>query len=70
MKYELTSKTSFLLPRQGRCFVVENPVECSNFSHLIGAKVVIDGIEYAVKGVEIKSHNAPWRKGEDIGLLV
>lgn len=51
-------------------FVVPNPVECSDFTHLIGKRVAVDGALFMVSGVESFCHTAPWREGEKIGLMV
>lgn len=55
---------------QGRkVFVVRNPSECLDFSHLIGQRAKIDGEVCVIIGVERRTHSAPWKKGEPIGLL-
>lgn len=51
-------------------FGVLNPVECNDFAHLIGERVLVDGSMYMVKGVESFCHTAPWRKDEKIGIVV
>ena len=51
-------------------YIVENPHECDNWTHLGGADVEIDGRGYWVKAVEYFAHAAPWLAGEPIGLLV
>jgi hypothetical protein len=52
------------------CFVVENPVECADFSHIIGHNVRVDGVERKVVAVERATHLPPWKKGELISLVV
>ena len=54
----------------GTVFVVKNEVERNRDSNnLVGKKVIIDGIQHKVKGVE--SFCLPTiRKGDKIGLLV
>lgn len=54
----------------GKVFVVDNPIECDDFAHLVGRGVIIGGNVYTVKGVERFTHSPPWMKGEKIGLLV
>lgn len=51
-------------------YTVENPIECSDFSHLIGKNFVIDGTVRTVIGVERYTHLPPWKVGELIGVMV
>lgn len=51
-------------------FWVLNPVDCNDFWHIIGHKVIVDGYEYTVLAIEFYTHAAPWRAGEKIGLLL
>jgi hypothetical protein len=54
----------------GLVFSVNNPFECQDFEHLIGASARIDGKDYTIVGVERFAHAPPWIEGEVIGLLV
>ena len=69
MKYKFIGAIKYNAGQLGIAFAVKNPVECSDFSHLIGSVVEIDGVQYEVMGVEFKAHAPPWKEGEDIGLL-
>lgn len=51
-------------------FEVENPCDCMDFSHLVGEEVEIDHERFQVVQVELQRHTSPWRKGEQIGLVV
>lgn len=62
------SKTSYRLTA-GKVFVVENPHQCNDFNHLLNQKVMVDGEEFIINGVEARMHGAPWKQGEDIGLM-
>lgn len=68
--YNFSNAERFDDARLGVVFTVENPVECSDFSHLIGTDVIINREVWRVKRVERFAHCAPWRKGERIGLQV
>lgn len=69
-KYEFTHAEEFNSATVGRCFVVRNPEETSDFSNIKAQVVKINGDLYQVKGVDRYAHCAPWRAGEKIGLLV
>jgi hypothetical protein len=49
---------------------VELASDVTDFDHLIGHDVEIDGTVYRCIGVERFAHNPPWRKGEKIGIMV
>jgi hypothetical protein len=51
-------------------FAVPNPKECSDFRHLKGKIVQIDGLVATVVNVETPIHDPPWRKDERIALGV
>jgi translation elongation factor EF-Tu-like GTPase len=44
--------------------------ETHDFAHLLGKKVLINGVESEVIGIERYAHMPPFRKGEAIGLFV
>lgn len=67
---ELKSISTYQVIGRGTAFAVANPHECHDFSHLIGQKVKIDDAYFIVRGVERLAHTPPWKKGENIGLLV
>ena len=70
VSYEFKSDGRFDIPGRGLVFAVKNPHECTNFNHLMGRMVMIDGSLYEIRGVERYMHCSPWREGEGIGLLV
>ena len=51
-------------------YIVSNPRECWDFSHIVGKLARVNGHEVRVYGVERNSHCPPWYKGEKIGLVV
>lgn len=51
-------------------FEISNPIECVDFTHLVHHTVCIDGSLYKILAVHRFTHCPPWRKGEQIGLLV
>lgn len=53
----------------GYVYAVDNPHDCTDFNHLIGATVKINGKEHVVRAVE-RFAKMSWKKGESIGLLV
>ena len=53
-----------------KCFIVENDKDRWNFEDLYDSYVIIDGKRYKVIGVEHKTKNPPWGKGEKISLKV
>jgi hypothetical protein len=44
--------------------------DTSDFGHLVGRLVRIDGTSYQCIGVNHFGHSPPWRRGERIGLMV
>lgn len=68
--YEFKSKRSWKVKEVGLVIGVENPVDCDDPSFLTGYVVMINNKLYEVIGVERYLHNKPFKKGEDIGLLV
>jgi hypothetical protein len=44
--------------------------DTSDFVHLVGRLVRIDGTSYQCIGVNHFGHAPPWRRGERIGLMV
>ena len=61
--------------RKGPSFIIENPITCTNFSHLIGQDARItsaSGAEYfgRIIGVERFAHAEPWWAGDKIALLM
>jgi hypothetical protein len=44
--------------------------DTSDFAHLVGKEVLIDGVAYRVRAVERFAHCSPWRAGEQIALAV
>lgn len=67
---EFISQGTFNIAGRGVAFCVLNPTDCSDFDHLIGHTVLIDGTAHRVAAVERFAHMPPWRKGESISLLV
>ena len=51
-------------------YVVQNPVECTDFSHLLGESVIINRELRKVAKIERFAHCPPWREGELIGVLL
>jgi len=68
IKFESTGV--YQAPGRGRVYVVELDHEVKDFDWLIGKEALIDGHYLQVKGVELFTHHAPWRKGEPIGIRV
>lgn len=68
--FQFVSSGMFDIPGRGTVYTVSNPGECSNFTHLIGQEVKIDGTLHKIIGVERNAHSPPWRMGEAIGLFV
>lgn len=62
--------THYDLRGKGTVYVVCNPHDCQDFSHLLGQRVEVDGAAFTVAAVESFAHGAPWAKGEPIGLLM
>ena len=54
----------------GTTYVTTLDRDTDDFAHLIGAEVIINGALVTVVGVERFAHSPPWRRGEDIGLMV
>lgn len=54
-----------------RCtaYVVYLDRDTSDFSHLLGRCVLLDGSPFLVSGVERFAHAPPWHAGEKIGLF-
>lgn len=67
---QFTPLGQFELPGRGTVYSVANPVECSDFDHIIGKWVGIASSAKRVVAVERAAHAPPWRAGELIGLLV
>ena len=67
--YKFKSKDQFEIKDVGVVYIVGNPVECSNFDHLIGNEVAVNGENFKVSGVEYFAIKGPHKKGENIGLL-
>ena len=53
-----------------RIAVVSLDRETSDFAHLIGRGVIVDGKPYRCIRVECYSHAPPWRVGASVGLVV
>ncbi len=53
-----------------RGFYVENIRECHDFRWLIGEIVKIDDVKCKVTEVSRYPHSPPWKKGEEIKLMV
>ena len=70
MFYVFESTGQYKIKGRGTAYTTTNPVECADFSHLIGQQVQIDGVLCMVRGVERFAHSPPWRAGETISLLV
>lgn len=51
-------------------FFIKNPTECTDFKHILGKEIDIDGMTYLAVGVERLAHAPPWRKGEVISIMV
>jgi len=69
-EYSFVSDDEFEVAGLGKAFAVKNPHECSNFRHLLGQIVEIDGKQHTVRDVERFAHAPPWRKDEPIALFV
>lgn len=70
MIHKFTSLDEFQITARGPVFIVSNPFECKDFSHLFNKPVIINGKMHKCIGVERFMHCPPWRAGEEIGLLV
>jgi len=68
--YAFKSLETYHLQGRGIVYIVENPHDCDDFQHLIGANVLVNNFQYVVVAVERFLHCPPWRMGERIGLLV
>lgn len=66
---EFTSLDFGVIRDHGDVYAVPNPFCCNDFGHLVGHKVKINGRLFLCTGVCFP-HEAPWRAGETIGLLV
>ena len=64
------SLSSYTIKDRGTVYTVYLDKTVSNFSHLIGQSVVIDGTVFTCKAVERFLHCPPWYEGELVGLLV
>jgi hypothetical protein len=54
----------------GTMVKIELDQDTHDFSHLVGKKVVIDGkLEYCFS-IERLAHPAPWKRGEQVHLLI
>lgn len=51
-------------------FNVENPSDCTDFSHIEGQDVEIDNTKYHVYAIERFLIYGTYRKGKPIGLMV
>lgn len=60
----------FTIPTLGRCATVLLDRDTSDFAHLIGCEVLIDGRLYRCRSVERFLHSPPWHMGETVSLLV
>jgi hypothetical protein len=54
----------------GTIVYVELDRDTTDFVHLVGKKVVIDGRMETCFSIERLTHASPWKAGEKIGLLV
>jgi len=68
--YTFSPLDSYELSGKGTVYLVRNPWECVDFSHLIGKEAEIYGRVFMIIAVERFAHAAPWVAGEPIGLLV
>lgn len=57
------------IANRGTAYVVKLDRETTDFSHLMGKRVLLDGKTFLVSGVERFAHSPPWHVGEKIGLL-
>lgn len=57
------------LKDRGTVHSVQLDRDYQDFSSLIGAVVLLDGVPFKVRGVERFAHTPPWRTGEYVGLL-
>jgi hypothetical protein len=68
--WSFDSVDTFHISGRGKAFVVKCPINCLDFDWLIGHDAIIDGKTYKIVGVERFMHSPPWKKGEDISLLI
>ncbi len=68
--YTFAPLDSYELSGKGTVYIVRNPWECVDFSHLIGKEAEIGWRVFRIVAVERFAHGAPWVAGEPIGLLV
>jgi len=66
----LAQYTFELNKRNYPCFVTLLDRETTDFSHILGERINIDGVVYRGKFVERFLHAPPWRKGEKISIVV
>lgn len=67
--YKFKSKDKFEIEDVGIVYIVENPIDCTNFDHLINHEVEVNGECFKVSGVEHFAIVGPHKKGSNIGLL-
>lgn len=60
----------FYTSARGRASVVKLDQDTSDFSHLIGQLIVVDGFTRRCVAVERFAHAEPWLAGEPIALIV
>lgn len=49
---------------------IPNPHQCETFDHLVGKKVLLNGVEVLVAAIERFAHSPPWREDELIAILI
>ena len=69
-KWEFTSLDTYYIVGFGKSYLVKNPINCVNFDWIIGEKVIIDGIEQEVIGVELKRTKSFYSEGEEVILKI
>lgn len=60
----------FYIVGRGKAYSVQLPFTCAAFDWILNRDVNIDGAMHKIIAIEKKAHNPPWRKGEEITLLV
>jgi len=60
----------FYIVGRGKAYSIVLPFTCADFDWLMNREVEIDGQKHVIIGVEKRAHMPPFRKGEDISVLV
>ena len=68
--WSFDSIETYYIAGRGKSIVVKCPFTCQDFDWLIGREAIIDGKTHKITGVERFTHSSPWKKGENISLLI